>query len=54
MVEHLVFTKTRHWDKAIRELTGKALGKLAPLVAKPMVDTFVPVIVKGKSTFYCC
>ena len=31
LVEHLLEKKISHWDNSVRELTGQALRKLAPI-----------------------
>ena len=31
LVEHLIEQKISHWDNSVRELTGQALRKLAPI-----------------------
>ena len=31
LVEHLIEEKISHWDNSVRELTGQALRKLAPI-----------------------
>jgi hypothetical protein len=45
LLDHLAEVKTKHWDRAVRELAARALGELAPLApahAWGLADSLIP------------
>jgi tubulin-specific chaperone D len=46
LIDHLVDVKTGHWDTAIRELTAKALNKLAPRNVNYMASTVLTKLIE--------
>jgi hypothetical protein len=48
IVSHLLSCKVSHWDTMVRELTAKALGRLAPLCPARMAEEVLPSLL-GRS-----
>lgn len=45
LIEHLLEYKVAHWDKSLRELVAKTLGKLAVLGPIPFQEQYLPRLI---------
>lgn len=45
LVDHLLHTKLRHWDKELRQLSSRALHNIAPLDPTYFVEVVLPTLI---------